>query len=164
MIGVISLKMKNESYLLYWRHCLDTEDFVQFTICVLETFHTSNATDFALISNKNNQSQKAPAKYKQEDEKIKREMTDNMGKVGDGVITISYITIQREIENWELTAFMLECKLLEDSENIAVEFIKKESPSWRRRLVMQKKLFTYLITRWNLMFHVCIIFFVIGSR
>ena len=47
------IKNENESYLLYWWHRLDTEDFVQFTICVLDKFHIANATDFALISNKN---------------------------------------------------------------------------------------------------------------
>ena len=133
------IKNENESYLLYWWHRLDTEDFVQFTICVLDKFHISNATDFALISNKNNQSPKSPSKYKQEDDKLKREMTDNMGKVGDGVITMSYITIQREIENWESTAFMLECKLLEDGENIAVEFIKKRITQLEDKISDAKK-------------------------
>jgi len=133
------IKNENESYLLYWWHRLDTEDFVQFTICVLDKFHIANATDFALISNKNSQSPNASNKNKENDEKMKREMTANMGKVGDGVITMSYITIQREIENWESTAFTLECKLLEDSENVAVEFIKKRILQLEEKISDAKK-------------------------
>ena len=38
-----------------------------------------------------------------------------MGKVGDGVQPLSYITIQREIENWESKAFELNCKLIPES-------------------------------------------------
>ena len=46
------IKAQTESYLLYWWHWLDIDDFVQFTLCVLDKFQRSNATDFALIFNK----------------------------------------------------------------------------------------------------------------
>ena len=43
-------KAHNDSFLLYWWHRLDTEGFVQFTICVLDKFHCANAKHFALVS------------------------------------------------------------------------------------------------------------------
>ena len=91
----------------------------------MDKFHSSNATYFALVSNKYSSSTTTPSRSKHEDAKLKREMTANMGKVGDGVKNMSYITIQRKIENWETTIFKLMCTLLEDSEHIAVEIIKK---------------------------------------
>jgi len=54
------MKNANESYLLYWSHFLDTEDFVQFTICVLDKFQRANVTDLALISNKHSSSSSSP--------------------------------------------------------------------------------------------------------
>ena len=48
-----------------------------------------------------------------------------MGKVGDGVKTLSYITIQGEIDNWQNSACDLTCKLLENEQHFAAEVIKK---------------------------------------
>ena len=57
-----------------------------------------------------------------------------MGKVGDGVKPLSYITIQRVIDNWQTSAFDLTCKLMGDSEHITAEVIKKELSCWKRNL------------------------------
>ena len=39
------------SFLLYWWQKLDGEGFVQFTLCILNTFQRSNAVNFQLVSN-----------------------------------------------------------------------------------------------------------------
>ena len=62
------MKNANESYLLYWWHRLDTEDFVQFAICVLDKFQRANTMDFALVSNKHSSSTSSPNRTKQDDE------------------------------------------------------------------------------------------------
>ena len=104
------IKNAAETYLLYWWHRLDCEGFVQFTLCVLDKFQRANSADFALVSNKNIVSS-SPTRAKKDDE-LKEKMTNNIGKVGDGVQSLSYITIQREIENWETKHFDLTCKLI----------------------------------------------------
>ena len=108
------IKSDSESYLLYWWHRLDEEDFVQFTICALDKFHRSNATEFTRVFNE----RKSDLVRIRKDDVIKEKMAENMGRVGDGVLSLSIVNIQREIESWEATAFDLSDRLfdLEDGE------------------------------------------------
>ena len=62
-----------------------------------------------------------------------------MCKVGDAVKTLSYITIQCEIDNRQTLAFDLTCKLMEDSEHVAAEVIKKISIMLEEKIVDAKK-------------------------
>ena len=101
------IKDDRESYLLYWWHRLDEEDFVQFTICVLDKFHRSNANEFTLVFNNRPDSHTRKSK----DDIIKDRIATNMGRVGEGVVSLSYCSLQREIEAWENTCYDYQEKL-----------------------------------------------------
>ena len=89
----------NSSYLLYWWHKLDNEGFVQFTICVLDRFQRANSTIFQLVSSEHNAS--SPGRAGRRDDRTQREMSENMGRIGDGIRTMSVIHARREIETWQ---------------------------------------------------------------
>ena len=44
------ISTENDSWLLYWWHRLDQEGFVQFTLCVLDKFQSTNSDEFNLVS------------------------------------------------------------------------------------------------------------------
>ena len=109
------MKEAKDSYLLYWWHRLDEEDFVQFTICVLDQFTPANSDDFTLVFDQRTSIQTREKK----DDILKEKINSNMGRVGDGVINLSYVSIMREIETWENSLFEFEEKMddMEDEED-----------------------------------------------
>ena len=95
----------NSSYMLYWWHKLDVEDFVQFTICTLDKFHRANASEFQLVSSEH---QSPLRRVKQNDDVKNIALTETMGRIGDGIKTLSVITARREIESWQKELFNME--------------------------------------------------------
>ena len=95
-----------ETYLLYYWHKLDVEGCVQFTLCILDQFQRSNATDFQLVSNVHEL--KSPTK-----EKVKKDsnIAKNVGSVGDAVSTLGIMQARRDVVTWQESLFAMEGKL-----------------------------------------------------
>ena len=133
----------NESYLLYWWNKLDQEGFVQFTLCVLDKFQRANTTKFNLVSNIHLIPTKRSTGNQDDENKKKRAI--NMGLVGEGIKTMSYITIEREIENWEERLYKMEDKLVdyEDASEYSCKMIdntKKRMRDLEDKISNQKRL------------------------
>ena len=96
-----------DSYLLYWWNKLDVEGFMQLTLCTLDKFQRANATDFNIVSYTHN----FPSLRVAKDNTHKKVMSDNMGRVGYGITTMSIITACCEIETWQEKLFNLENEL-----------------------------------------------------
>ena len=66
-----------------------------------------------------------------------------MGKVGDGMQSLLFINIQREIKNWENKAFDLTCKLIKENEeeepHRAEVVIKKRIRDLKLKIEVAKK-------------------------
>ena len=104
---------------------MDEEDFIQFTICALDKFHRVNSNEFALVSDNRG----AQFTRKKKDDELKDKIATNMGRVGDGVLNLSYVTLQREIQIWEAESFRLDVQVdgleEEDQTNRNVKLVNR---------------------------------------
>ena len=110
---------------------MDEEDFVQFTICVLDKFHRSNSVEFTRAFNE----KKKEFVRQKKDDAVKEKIAQNMGRVGDGVLSLSYVTMQREIETWESTAFNLTDKLYDMEEEEQTDRVVQKMSNLKKRLL-----------------------------
>ena len=59
---------------------------------------------------------------------MKEKITQNMGRVGDGVLSLAYVTMQREIETWESTVLTLTDKVYDLGEEPQTDRIIQNFP------------------------------------
>ena len=72
---------------------------------------------------------------KKKDDAVKEKIAQNMGRVGDGVLSLSYVTMQREIETWESTAFNLTDKLYDMEEEEQTDRVVQKMSNLKKRLL-----------------------------
>ena len=68
------------------------------------------------------------------DNVLKEKIAQNMGRVGDGVLSLSYVTMQREIETWESTAFTLNDRLYDMEEEEQTDRVVHKISNFKKRL------------------------------
>ena len=100
----------SDYWLLYWWHRLDTEQMLQFTICILDKFQRANAETFALVARERDAT-KLPSTATSEKDKGAA-IAQNVAVVGEGVKSLSYATIFCEIETCKEKVCNLELLLL----------------------------------------------------
>ena len=83
-----------ETYLLYWLHKLDVDEFIQFTLCILDKFQRANASDFQLVSNV--YSVNLPKKDK---DKKDTYIAKNAKTVRAAINTLDIMTARRDMES-----------------------------------------------------------------
>ena len=135
----------SESWLLYWWDRLDKEDVLQFTLCILDKFQRANAEIFSLVGREHAAAAKDSASSSSPDS-IKKLMATNIALVGEGVKSLSYATLSREIEAWEDKIYNLECLCdvnddasLSDEQNKRVDRNRKRISSLSTKIEEAKK-------------------------